>query len=70
MSAKDRHPIIFMLREIRKTNGVDIGDIASRMGREAETIRKYECGARAPTLKALARWADALGFELQLERKA
>jgi transcriptional regulator with XRE-family HTH domain len=60
------HPIIGRLTEIRLAWQLSIKDLAERIGIRATVLGKYERGRLFPNLKTLIRWADVLGYELNL----
>lgn len=41
-------------------------DLADDLNRWQNVISAWEAGTTAPTVDSLARWADSLGFDLEL----
>jgi len=62
------HPVVQRLTEVRMAWGLSIEEVASRIGCGANTLRRYEIGhaGNNPSFKLIARWAEVLGFELNL----
>ncbi|MCS3690922.1 helix-turn-helix domain-containing protein [Bradyrhizobium elkanii] len=59
-------PIIRRLTEVRLAWNLSLNDVANRCGADLNTFKRYENGARYPSGKMLARWADVLGYELSI----
>lgn len=55
------------LVEERKKQGITQVKLAEMTGMQAPNIALLETGKRIPTLKTLARYADALGKEIDLK---
>ena len=55
-----------LLRQARKRAGLSQVYLASRANVTQSVISAYESGQRQPSLPALARLIDAVGFELTL----
>ena len=58
------------LRTIRLEQKLSQDAVACSLGYNATSaISNWESGNRAPSLGNLTKWADALGYELKLEKK-
>lgn len=63
-------PIILELRAIRKELHLPCRVLALRMNlRSATQLTDWENGVYSPRFATLERWADALGYELDLHQK-
>lgn len=60
------HFICQELRTIRQKQGHSLADIASRIGITMTRLGCWERGNHRPTLDEVDRWAQALGYELEL----
>jgi len=58
-----------ILKEIRLEKGLTCADVAGIMDTTNEIIARWERGDNAPNLTSLERWANALGYELELMLK-
>ena len=60
------HPVISRLTEARLAWGIDRADMAARIGCAVCCLQGWENGEHAPRIDALSKWADALGYNLNL----
>ena len=63
------HPLIAVLREERRTQGISQSRLALRIGVHNAQVCQWEKGERRPMLDNFVAFANALGFELELVRK-
>jgi len=62
--------IVSRLKAERERRGLSLGDMLERTGMSRETLSRLENNAAPnPTVRTLARYAAAVGLELQLEAK-
>lgn len=57
------------LRELRREAGITQAELAARVGIPSTVISAYECGRRQPSLEAVGRLVDALGFDVRFVRR-
>lgn len=62
----DIHPVFRRLTEARMAWKLSLEETSSRMGCDAQTLRKLELGLVSPSLGMLLRWSDVLGYEISL----
>lgn len=62
-------PIARQLADERKTVGQSLHDLSERSGYSESFLSKAECGHRNPSFTALQVWAEALGYDVVLQRK-
>lgn len=70
MAYKPAKPYGALIRDMRLRAGLSQRDLATRlMGRPVEggNVSKYETGSKQPSLRMLARVAQACGFRLHLQ---
>lgn len=58
-----------LLREIRIEKGWTQNHLAGKMDISNENIARWERGETSPTLNSLEKWAEALGYEIELMLK-
>lgn len=54
----------------RRTAGLSIYQLADLSGYSVDHLMKMECGARMPSFQTLTGWAESLGYDLALVKKA
>lgn len=64
------HPLIKQLRVTRYVARMSRPVLSKKIGHHVNQILNWENGKAQPGFHAVADWADALGFELVLRRKA
>lgn len=64
MTIVPMHPVVGLLRELRRTAGLSLMDIERQHGIPAVVVGSYERGDRRPTVEALQRLLDIYGHQL------
>lgn len=60
-------PIVVLLREERRRQGLSQTDVAQAIGRKTyQTVHQWERGANQPNIVNVREWARALGFDVTL----
>lgn len=62
-------PLIVELRKIRRDSEVSQETVGIAVCRRPCQMSQYESGRSRPGLNILHKWAEALGYELVLQRK-
>lgn len=62
-------PIARQLADERRAVGQSIHQLSERSGYSESFLSKVECGHRTPSVQALHAWAEALGYDVVLQRK-
>lgn len=57
------------LTNIRKSKGLTQEQLANKAGLSASTISNIESGENSYTLRSLIRCAEALGYEINIDKK-
>lgn len=57
-----------VLRQEREKSGVSARDLALELGLPHHAIRDWEDGVRAPRIHSAFRWAQRLGYRIELRR--
>ncbi len=59
-----------LLKKEREARQIESGDLAKSLGFHPHVIEDWEQGKRHPRFKSAVRWADALGFKIEIARRA
>lgn len=63
-------PVIHQLRSERMGRGLSQREVGELIGNTSYgSIYNWECGVNSPTLQNLRIWAEALGYEVVLQRR-
>lgn len=65
----DDNFIIHELARIRKEKGVSTCEVANAIGVTRDRIRKYETLFSEPPFHRVVKWAEFLGYELDLMKR-
>lgn len=57
------------LANIRKSRGLTQKQLSEMSGLSTATISNIECGENSYTLRSLIRYAEALGYEINIDKK-
>lgn len=66
-AAADAKALGCLLKALREDSGMTKSALARKMGVPHRSVAKLENGEHSPTVQSVSRWADALGFEAQVE---
>jgi DNA-binding XRE family transcriptional regulator len=64
--AANVHPVIRRLTEVRLAWQMSTVAVARRIGCHHRTFLAMESGEKEPSFKTLKKWADVLGYEINL----
>lgn len=63
------HPVVAELRRIRRSRDILQRELAELTGYSRVTISQWEKGRKAPNLRQLQDWAQALGYTIELVKR-
>lgn len=66
IKAAEIHPVLARLTSVRLAWGLSTKEVAQRIGCSEFTLIHMEGGQKQPGFKIFTRWADVLGFDLNL----
>lgn len=61
--------LVKLLREIRIEKKITLVELARDLGTSYSNIADWERGVHEPKISSLEKWADALGYEIDLHLK-
>ncbi len=61
--------IVAVLKREREKRGLDPAELATSLRLHPHVIKDWEDGKRHPRFKTAVRWADALGYDIQIARR-
>lgn len=67
---KPIYEIARQLANARKESGLTIDDLADKSGYSINFLKHLECGKSTPSFGALTAWAQSLGYEVTIKKKA
>lgn len=66
---KLNHPVLRILRDLRKATGLSLKDVQEKYGHNAMVVGSYERGDRQPTLKKVEDILSLYGYTLIAQKK-
>lgn len=65
----ENQSIIAVLKRERESRGLKAEELAVSLRLHPHVIRDWEDGKRYPRFSSAVRWADALGYDIQIARR-
>ncbi len=62
--------LLGILRDERVARNLEPESLSASLGLHPHVIARWEEGTQRPRLSSAVRWAEALGFEIQITRRA